>query len=163
MDQGASRLFSRGDPRRANRRRIRLFVGIFAGSVLLAVVASSAVAMPPLPMSPTCSIAWTGLGGDGNWNTAANWSPMAVPGSGDDVCITTPGTYTVTLSGSVATVKSLTLGGSSGTQTLAVDATDFCGGATNAKLALSGGGSVSSNGTIELTHIGGCANGVPQL
>src|SRR5262249_24193444 len=53
----------------------------------------------------------------GNWNTPGNWSPPQVPGVSDDATIAVAGTYTVTLDVN-ATVNSLTLGGSSGTQTL---------------------------------------------
>ncbi len=62
------------------------------------------------------SIVWTNASG-GSWGTPANWSPNQVPGPPDDAAITMNGTYTVTLSAS-ATVRSLTLGGGSGLQTL---------------------------------------------
>ena len=45
----------------------------------------------------------------------------APPASGEEACITENGTYTVTLSASSASVASLTVGGSSGTQTLALE------------------------------------------
>ena len=54
---------------------------------------------------PTCTISWNNTSG-GNWNTAADWTVSGggnrVPTSTDDVCITLPGTYTVTLTGSVS-------------------------------------------------------------
>ena len=67
----------------------------------------------------------------GSWGTAASWSTGVVPYTIDEVCITVPGTSTVTLAPYFVsheglpgaeqagdTVKSLTLGGSSGQQTL---------------------------------------------
>jgi hypothetical protein len=71
-----------------------------------------------------CTEEWTNTSG-GSWGTAANWSKDAVPGNTDEVCITAAGTYTVTLEpytgASGATVKSLTLGGASGHQTLDIE------------------------------------------
>ncbi len=79
---------------------------------------------------------WLGPGGSpamatsGDWSVATNWSSGVTPIPSDNVCITAPGTYTVTLMPwSIGTadpehngseVSSLTLGGSSGQQTLIV-------------------------------------------
>ena len=60
---------------------------------------------------------WTGAGKDGNWNDAANWDTGHVPGTLDDVVIALAGTYQITVNTDV-TIGSLTLGASSGTQTL---------------------------------------------
>jgi hypothetical protein len=73
-----------------------------------------------------CDETWTGVAGDGSWNTAGNWSPAAVPISGQAVCITKAGTYTVTLPAggtdfAGADIASLTLGASSGTGTQTLD------------------------------------------
>jgi hypothetical protein len=63
---------------------------------------------------------------DGSWATPGNWSTGAVPTTADDVCITLPGTYTVTLApysnAGGDSVASLTVGasGATGTQTLDV-------------------------------------------
>jgi hypothetical protein len=38
-----------------------------------------------------CTDAWTGGGGDGDWNNPVNWSTGAVPGSSDTACIETSG------------------------------------------------------------------------
>src|ERR1019366_2732284 len=63
-------------------------------------------------------------GGSGNWNVAVNWNPQQVPGAADNAFITTNGTYTVTVPQNIpTTVASLTVGGASGTQTLALDKT----------------------------------------
>jgi subtilase family serine protease len=84
-------------------------------------------------------LTWTNSNG-GNWNVAANWSPNQVPGAADDAYITNNGSYTVTLNAS-ATVGSLTLGGTSGTQTLVANANT---------LTLNGASAVGSNGAFNL-------------
>ncbi len=61
-------------------------------------------------------ITWTNTAG-GAWSVGLNWSSHALPGPGDDVLITSAGTYTVTMDVS-PTISSLTLGGASGVQTL---------------------------------------------
>jgi hypothetical protein len=64
-------------------------------------------------------IRWNGLGGNGQWSAAANWSDNRIPGPGDDVILDntfTSGNYIVTLptgTGSV-TVKSLTIAPATG-------------------------------------------------
>ena len=35
-----------------------------------------------------CDVTWTGAAGDGQWQTAGNWAPPALPTSTQDVCIT---------------------------------------------------------------------------
>jgi hypothetical protein len=46
-----------------------------------------------------CEKTWVGGSGhNGNWGTEADWSPSGVPGSGQSVCITAAGTYTVAAS-----------------------------------------------------------------
>ncbi len=68
------------------------------------------------PGARAATIHWNEPAG-GRWHDAVNWLPQAVPGVGDDARITLDGTYTVTLD-SVATVTRLTLGATSGAQTL---------------------------------------------
>ncbi len=51
---------------------------------------------------------WHWVGGSGNFNTAADWSPKGIPGATDDVVIDAPGTYTVTAS-TDETVNSLAM------------------------------------------------------
>src|SRR5262245_43764251 len=82
-------------------------------------------------------IYWTNTAG-GNWNVAANWSPNIVPGSSDNAFIVSNSTYTVTLNAN-ATVQNLTLGGSSGTQTLS-------NGVNN--LTVNVAGNVGNNGVL---------------
>ncbi|MEO6068829.1 MAG: hypothetical protein ABIQ41_12720, partial [Gemmatimonadales bacterium] len=105
------------------------------------------------------TIAWINPLG-GSWSTAANWSLGRVPQSNDSVVIALAGTYTVTLDVDT-TVRSLTLGGITGTQTLAASLhTLTFGGAstigTNGVLSLSsstvaGPGSVTNQGTVNLS------------
>ena len=52
-------------------------------AVLLAV----AVTAGNLAQAQTCTATWTGNEGNGQWNTAGNWSPRRVPGATSDVCI----------------------------------------------------------------------------
>src|SRR5438270_2723980 len=69
------------------------------------------------PFSMGCTDDW--LGGNGNFNAAANWSTGAVPGASDLACIILSGNYTVTMNQS-NTLGSLILGNGSAatTQTL---------------------------------------------
>ncbi len=43
------------------------------------------------------TITWTGNAGDGNFNNPANWSPMQVPGSGDNAVIAPSATSSITV------------------------------------------------------------------
>src|ERR1035441_3934477 len=86
-------------------------------------------------MARSATITWANTNG-GDWNAATNWSPNQVPVSGDDVIITTNGTYTVTNSSS-ATLDNLTLGGTNGIQTLILSS-----------LTLNNAGTVNSNGVL---------------
>jgi hypothetical protein len=89
--------------------------------------------------------AWTNtLGGD--WSVAANWSSHVVPGAGDSVLITNNGNYTVTILTSSVTLSNLTLGGSTGVQTL-------LNGTANT-LATTNLGMVNANGVLTLTNGG---------
>jgi hypothetical protein len=82
------------------------------------------------------------IGGTGNWNAAANWSPAQVPTAADNAWITNSGTYTVTIpAGTVATAASVTVGGASGAQVLAVD---------RATLTLNGASLIDLNGQLNL-------------
>ncbi len=86
-------------------------------------------------------LVWTNIAG-GAWNTAANWWPNQVPTTNDHVWITNGGTYTVTISGNAAAGE-LTLGGTTGTQTVSVTGGTFLigngTGNTNAVLRITGG------------------------
>jgi hypothetical protein len=67
--------------------------------------------------APSCNDNW--LGGSGVWTDGSNWS-AGQPTVNSNVCITAPGTYTVTID-SLFYVNWYTIGGTSGTQTLALD------------------------------------------
>src|SRR5688572_26379544 len=97
------------------------------------------------------AVSWINPAG-GAWNTAANWSSNpALPGAADDVTINFAGSYTVTLSGTAASVNSLALGAASGTQTLAMS-TD---------LTLAAASSVGANGIF--SESGGILGGSGDL
>ena len=86
------------------------------------------------------TMAWSNAAG-GNWSNPANWSGGVVPGPTDIAVITLPGTYTVTFDVS-DTIAGLQLGGSSGTQTLAL--------ASAKTLGLAAGSQVNANGVLSL-------------
>jgi hypothetical protein len=95
----------------------------------------------------TCTTEWDNRAG-GSFETAADWSGGAVPGSSDVACITMAGSYAVDMTQS-HTVAGLVLGGAgSGTQTL-----DLQGGAIT--LALNGTSTISAGGVLELDSING--------
>src|SRR3982751_4165001 len=61
------------------------------------------------------------IGGTGNWDAAANWSPAQLPTPADKAFITNNGNYTVTVPNAVdPSIASLTLGGATGVQTLSL-------------------------------------------
>src|SRR5580692_5937373 len=124
------------------------------GIALVAVLALVLWA-PSAAHASGCSDTFTNTAG-GSWSTGSNWSKKAPPTSEEEACITENGTYTVTLSATSVSVASLTIGGSSGTQTLAVESS--CAG--SASLAGIGGLAVGIKGAITLTSGGLCANGV---
>ncbi|MBN8246297.1 MAG: tandem-95 repeat protein, partial [Verrucomicrobia bacterium] len=76
----------------------------------------SAPATVTLTVSAPGLFRWINTAG-GNWSTPGNWSANRVPTPDDDVFLTEPGTYTVTVDLDVA-VRRLIVGAGSGTQTL---------------------------------------------
>ncbi len=74
-----------------------------------------------------CENSWTNSDG-GSWFDGASWSRGTVPGPGERICIEAPGTYTVSVTAPTASIASVTLGGGSGTATLAL--TGGCPGST---------------------------------
>jgi hypothetical protein len=87
------------------------------------------------------TITWNNSNG-GNWNTASDWTPNQVPGAGDDAEIDASGTYTVTITSSVA-VKSLTTVSGA---TVAISNGD--------SLAWTTGSTITNNGMIALNSTG---------
>ncbi|MBS3029307.1 MAG: SBBP repeat-containing protein [Dolichospermum sp. DET50] len=77
---------------------------------------------------------------NGNWNLAANWTPGTIPSSADIAQITIAGTYTVLLN-NARTLTGLTLGATSGIQTLDINGNI---------LTLKGASTVSNNGVLNL-------------
>lgn len=108
---------------------------------------------------------WTNTSG-GSWGTAADWSSGEVPGNTEEACITLPGTYTVTLEPyepvggegrtvGGGTVKSLTIGSSSGTGTQTLDLVGqsfiYGGEQQNAiSLGVSGTATIDATGSLIL-------------
>src|SRR5579872_754347 len=119
-------------------RKLRSRVGCGLG-VLCAFGAMPAVA------SAACSDSWKSAT-SGSWSTPSDWSTGSVPTSADNVCIAAAGTYTVTVPGITAQANSLTLGASTGTQTL--DVQGAAGG--NGILSLAANSSVLSKGQLIL-------------
>jgi hypothetical protein len=103
------------------------------------ILSTASLATALISSAGAATVSWTNLNG-GNWNVATNWSPNQVPGSADTALITAAGAYTVTLNTS-PTVNSLTLGGSSGQQTLAT---------AGNTLTWTNVGAINSNGVLDL-------------
>jgi hypothetical protein len=122
----------------------------------LAIFATTATA------AQACDETWNNASG-GSWNTATDWTPNAVPSSNQSVCITLSGTYTVTLPANGpdpfgANVASLTLGASSGTQTLDVLGQDYSYGGeiyNSTTLTLNQPSTIGSNGELILDATSG--------
>ncbi len=125
-----------------------LTLTIAAAALFCAVVPSAAHASG-------CSDTWLNAKG-GNWSEGANWSTKAPPTSEEEACITEPGTYTVTLNQSTASVKALTVGGSSGAQSLDVEST--C--SLNETLTTSAGLAIEARGQLTMANGDSCANSV---
>jgi fibronectin-binding autotransporter adhesin len=131
--------------------------GIFVALLIVAVGSSVRAA----------TVTWL-YGGDGDWNTASNWSSdPSLPGVNDDVIISQPGLVTVSLSSGTAAIHSLvtseTLGIQGGTLSLAADSQisgmlQLVSGSLirNGNLTISGdflwaGGSMTGSGNTSLT------------
>ena len=142
------------------------FAVVFRGSprwVLLlavAVILLLAVGAPGASAS-ACDTSWASPV-SGDWSNPANWT-AGVP-NGNNACITAAGTYTVSIVGeneglgANTSPGTLTLGASSGTQTLEIAGCDCSGDINSGILNVTGGGTVGPNGVIELTHTGTFGN-----
>ena len=132
--------------------------GVVAAATIVVALALGLAALAPAAHASGCTDSWTNAEG-GSWFTPGNWSKNAPPTSEEEACITTNGTYTVTLtqtSGGTIGVKALTIGGTSGVQTLAVGSS--C--SANASLATTAGIANGADGTITLTNGDGCGDSV---
>jgi len=108
------------------RRRLFTMGAVVLGT--LAIPATTARAATD-PHTPACTDSWKAAV-SGVWSVGANWSDGQIPTGNDNVCITVPGIYTVTLApwsigtadpnNDGANVHSITIGatGGTGTQTL---------------------------------------------
>jgi hypothetical protein len=104
-------------------------------------------------------ISWSNASG-GNWSVGSNWTGGSVPGTADTAIISMDGTYTVTLDGDT-TVAALTLGGSTGTQTLSLSSKSLTVGGnfginsngvlSSSSSTIGGAGTIGNSGTINLT------------
>jgi Bacterial Ig-like domain (group 3)/PKD domain len=126
------------------------------GIAVVAILALSVWA-PVSAYASGCEDSWTNTAG-GSWFEGGNWSKKAPPKEGEEACITAAGTYTVTMNQTLGgvTVKSLTIGGSSGTQTLLVASTN----SANAVLTTSAGITTGVHGAITLTNAETSGNSV---
>ena len=154
---------------------------LLVGAVTLATVVLSTtgvqIASTAVAHAAGCDT-WYGPGGgtsgatSGLWGVSSNWSTGVIPATPDNVCITEPGTYTVTLgtadpNSAGSNVNSLTLGATSGAQTL-----DIAGQASisnsnetvnNVFLNMASSSMINSNGTVILDSTAGgtSAGGAP--
>jgi autotransporter-associated beta strand protein len=105
--------------------------------------------------------AWTSAA-NGDWNTAANWTPAAVPGVGTNVSIIVgSASFTVTYTApmSAAGVASLTLGSATSIPTLTLSAagfnvagtTTFVDNSSSAEVLNINSGGAMTNGTLAMT------------
>ncbi len=134
----------------------------------------------------SCSKNWTGTAGDNQWSNANNWNPSGVPGSGDNVCIASTFTSTITigtLGSANQTITSLNSGApisfTGGPLTVSGSATfssslsisagtlTFNGATSIATFTLSGNSAMSGTGAVSVTGTmnwtGGTVNGTGGL
>jgi hypothetical protein len=134
--------------------------------IVLAIwtIVGLSVLAPSSAHASGCENSWINSA-SGSWFVGANWSKNAPPASGEEVCITKSGTYTVemtqTTGAGTVTLKSLKIGGptlkrGSGTQTLVVGSS--C--SLNAVLTTTAGIRNGTHGAITLTNGDSCANSV---
>jgi YD repeat-containing protein len=82
-----------------------------ATSSLVVTIRATSVAVPGLSATAsvtvlaTCTIFWTGAGGNNLWQNSANWNTKVLPGVNDDTCIGVG--FNVTLSSGTQTIRSL--------------------------------------------------------
>jgi hypothetical protein len=112
------------------RSRSLLLGALVLGTLAIPASGAQAATRSASPHLASCSDSWKSPV-SGLWGVPTNWSNGQIPGGKDSVCITLPGTYTVTLAPwSIGTadpnsnggsVGSLTLGSASGTGTQTLD------------------------------------------
>lgn len=145
-------------------------------SLLICILTFGALAVSVTSAQAAGCDTWYGPSGSsstattGAWSVATNWSTGAIPLTADDVCITVPGTYTVTLAPFMISepgyptyagdsVNSLTLGAASGTQTLDVDGQASISGSNETvngtNLFVANSSTINANGTLILDSTAG--------
>ena len=123
-----------------------------ARCVGIAVAAILALALwaPAAAHASGCEDSWKNAT-SGSWSTGSNWSKNAPPTSEEEACITEPGTYTVTIVAASENPKAVTIGASSGKQSLDIEAT----ASGYAELSTGAGGlTIGANGSVTLTGSG---------
>ena len=132
--------------------------GVMAGGVI-GIGSPNAVAAPAHPAAaPVCTDSWK-KAASGMWSVAANWSTGVVPTSSANVCIKVAGTYTVTLTGTES-ANTLTLGGSSGTQTMDVQGNTSSSGLFT---LTSNGSTIATHGVLALDSRSATGAGYAQI
>ena len=132
--------------------RVARLIAIVAMNVS-AIVAFAALT-PASAYASGCTDTFTNTAG-GSWSTASNWSKKAAPTSEEEACITEKGTYTVTIAAATENPKALTIGASSGKQSLDIEAT----ASGYAELNTGAGGlTIGANGSVTLTESGVSGN-----
>ncbi len=102
------------------------------------------------------------IGGDGDWNTAGNWSTNTVPSSSDDAVIDAPGTYTVTITASISAGSiviyndgaTLSISGSGVTASVTNDVTNAGNLTLQDGAALTTYGDFANSGGVNLDTVG---------
>ncbi|HEX3621674.1 MAG TPA: choice-of-anchor D domain-containing protein, partial [Acidimicrobiales bacterium] len=123
----------------------RRAAALLAVPALVALLAGLAVALVGLvdragpAEAATCTINWTGAGGNGQWTTAANWDAGRVPATTDYACIPS-GAPVVTLSAGSAVVLGVDASGAGLTITGgSLELTDATQSSSIRNLSFSGG------------------------
>ncbi|MCU1452674.1 MAG: hypothetical protein JWN46_820, partial [Acidimicrobiales bacterium] len=127
---------------------VALVLGASAAATLLAIGFGR-----PAAGGPVCTKSWAAAT-SGDWSDGTKWSPAGAPASGDDVCVTVAGTYTVTVHQNVG-ANSLAVGATSGggTATVVVEAVG-CGGGFNTELHVSTTIDVNARGHLDESSTG---------
>ncbi len=148
---------SKGDAMTGQVGSLQTSIARSARLVAVALLAPLAVAIwaPAAARASGCTNEWK-TAASGSWTVASNWSADKVPGSEEEVCITKEGAYTVMLTASSASVKSLTLGAGSGSSTQTLSEESSASG--SASLSSSAGIAIGAHGALKLTSTGLLAN-----
>lgn len=119
-------------------RTLTIIAAVAIGGALVPAVAGA--------VPPACTKAWAAPT-SGAWLDAARWSPAGVPNAADIVCVSVPGTYTVTVVGQIG-AKQVRFDAASAT--ISVVGNGVAGSA-----ALLPSSSAKIGGTVVLTSTGG--------